>query len=80
MNAKQRKSNRRTAEQLSKDISICPECGERGAHWMVRPSLLGFFDDDDVPEKEDGFWTCAKFYGPDGRRDESVQARYKVVD
>lgn len=37
----------------------CPECGKRG-HWISAPAMLGHI--------LSGFWTCAKFYGPDGRR------------
>lgn len=34
----------------------CPECGKRGPHWIATGVLFN------------GFWTCDKFYGPDGRR------------
>lgn len=34
----------------------CPECGKRGPHWVDATGWGG------------GFWTCAKFYGIDGRR------------
>jgi hypothetical protein len=63
MNARQRRKNRATARDLENSLrvgrrhtSLCPECGEEGPHF-VAPSL-------GMP----GFWTCAKFYGPDGRR------------
>ena len=36
----------------------CPECGKRGPHWVGSPGET----------REDGFWTCPKFYGPDGYR------------
>ncbi|MGF6837000.1 hypothetical protein QF001_000867 [Paraburkholderia youngii] len=62
MNAKQREKNRRTAVWLS-DQQRCPECGERGRHYLVvprsLPEILG-----GVPS---GFWLCDKFYGEDGR-------------
>lgn len=37
---------------------ICPNCGEQGPHWVEPPDLLGM----------EGFWTCPKLYGADGRR------------
>jgi hypothetical protein len=56
MNRKQRMQNRNNYER-SKPRPICPECGEPGPHFVV-PNVL----------YPDGFWTCDKFYGPDGRR------------
>lgn len=45
---------------------ICPECGERGAHWVVlTPELVPLWQD---ISENGGFWTCDKFYGADGRR------------
>lgn len=35
----------------------CPECGKRGPHWIRGLGVLA-----------PGFWSCPKFYGPDGRR------------
>lgn len=66
MNRKQRMRNRTTAAQLKHAVTICPECGERGSHWVQWPmSLEDLFGSFRSPS---GFWTCAKFYGPDGRR------------
>lgn len=72
MSAKQRRKNRATAKDLHRTIinnSVCPECGERGAHWAPVPvsleDLFGLLD------KPQGIWLCDKFYGPDGRRIET---------
>ena len=54
-----------------RDVAIrhaptCPECGQPGRHFIrfSRPtSFQGLFDN-----PPSAFWTCAKFYGPDGRR------------
>jgi hypothetical protein len=65
MNRRQRMKNRATAAQLKAQTTVCPECGEKGAHWLY------WFDngpDSDLFDGTAGFWTCAKFYGPDGRR------------
>lgn len=61
MNRKQRMKNRATALELqykNPPKYVCPECGEKThvGHFAV-PSF-------DRP----GFYTCDKFYGPDGRR------------
>ena len=45
-----------TALEIIRRISVCPECGDEGRHW-----ISGIFGGA-------GFWTCAKFYGADGRR------------
>jgi hypothetical protein len=54
--------NRATALELhykNPPKYVCPECGEKThvGHFVV-PPMLGAA----------GFWTCDKFYGPDGRR------------
>lgn len=64
VNCQQRMQNRATADWL-RNQQVCPECGERGLHWVIVPNtieqiLLGI--------ATPGFWTCQKFYGPDGRR------------
>ena len=65
MNAKQRRKNRETASHLEYIRHTCPECGQRGKHWIQMPqSLFDLFSG--VPAQ--GFWTCSKFYGPDGQR------------
>jgi hypothetical protein len=58
--------NRDTAKKLEWDSNICPECGQRGLHWVEVPITL----DDAInwDKHHTGFWTCDKFYGPDGRR------------
>jgi len=47
------------------DDKRCPECGEvleEGlGHWVDAGDTFMQFPGG-------GFWTCAKFYGPDGRR------------
>ena len=69
MNRKQREKNRGNARWLSWHAHICPECGEHGKHFVVPPggytlahALYG--------RPPEGFWTCSKFYGPDGKRTE----------
>ena len=66
MNRKQREKNRENAKMLEHHAVICPECGERGKHWIVTRHLSLAMLFAGIPEE--GFWTCAKFYGPDGRR------------
>lgn len=66
MNRKQRMKNRATAAWLADQATVCPECGEKGRHWAQWPtSIEDLFGSSNAPS---GFWTCAKFYGPDGRR------------
>lgn len=68
MNRLQRESNRRNAAWL-RHQQVCPECGERGLHYISAPMSLA----DILSGNESaGFWTCAKFYGPDGRRLEAA--------
>lgn len=59
--------NRATARWLKNEATVCSECGEKGAHWVQWPNSIEdiFGGGRTVPS---GFWTCAKFYGPDGRR------------
>lgn len=66
MNSKQRNKNRQTAKTLRLQSHTCENCGERGGHWIeVEPQSL---DDMLTGRPSRGFWTCAKYYGPDGRR------------
>ena len=44
------------AKEILRRINACPECREEGSHWIAGDFTGG------------GFWTCAKFYGADGRR------------
>ena len=68
MNRKQRNKNRKTAA-TNKILPKCPECGMREPHWIESPySLQDIFDG----REPQGFWTCPKFYGADGRRIEAV--------
>ncbi len=60
MSAKQRHKNRRNAKMLADNAVICPECGERGRHWVVVPSF--WFERD-----SGGFWVCPRLY-ENGRR------------
>ena len=67
-NAKQRRKNRQAAQDLKqhiKDTSICPECGEPGAHLVVLPQSLFAVMNGEVPQQ---FWTCSKFYDPVTKR------------
>lgn len=60
-----REKNRSSARLLEHMRHTCPECGEKGKHWIESPAWSGYgLHCDAAP----GFWTCAKFYGPDGRR------------
>lgn len=67
MNRKQRIKNRATANSLRLNNRICENCGERGGHWVSTRglSLAAILTGQDDSE---GFWTCPKLYGPDGRR------------
>lgn len=71
-NAKQRNKNRRTARTLNHSVRyakhVCENCGELGAHWVSTEgtNLFGLLSSD--VDKQQGFWTCSKMYGPDGRR------------
>ena len=74
MNRAQRDSNRRNARRLETAAHNaemmrhrCENCGEMGGHWISTrgTSLHGLIDGVDDQE---GFWTCPKLYGPDGRR------------
>jgi len=60
MNKEQRNKNRETARIHEFNIAVCPECGEKGMHWISTKDT--FF------HIQPGFWTCKKFYGPDGKR------------
>lgn len=74
MNRKQRDKNRANAAELERtartrilEQHICENCGERGGHWistrgMSLAAILTGQDD------QEGFWTCPKLYGEDGRR------------
>lgn len=60
--AEMREQQRKAKEKNYARNGICPECGGRGAHWVNAPGFTFGL----VPAG--GFWTCPKFYGPDGRR------------
>lgn len=64
MNRKQRMQNRANATKLW-NVEACPECGMKERHWVSMSLSLQHMIDGTAPE---GFWTCPKFYGPDGRR------------
>jgi hypothetical protein len=72
VNAHQRRKAFR--ERLRENLShTCPECDEPGKHFVHLPEnelcdalCLAF----GVRTAPGGFWTCAKFYGPDGKRKE----------
>ncbi len=66
MNKKRRMKNRDTARKLARDNAPpCPECGQKGPHWVGVPMTLGDLLSGTEPE---GFWLCDKFYGQDGKR------------
>jgi hypothetical protein len=55
MNSRQQRKKAHT--QLKEDRkTVCPECGERGRHWV------------EGSWRDYGFWTCAKFYDPVTKR------------
>lgn len=72
MNRLQRDSNRANAQRLhgiARNARLmrhtCENCGEKGGHWVAAPMTLVEMLSGVA---ESGFWTCPKFYGPDGRR------------
>jgi len=67
VNRRQRMSNRQTARKLSDQITVCPECGQPGKHWVSLPFSLQNLIDGEEPF---GFWICSEFYGPTGEREE----------
>lgn len=68
MNRKQRMQNRETAEWL-RHQQRCPNCGERGLHYVQATASLLAVLSETPPE---GFWTCPMLYGEDGRRLEAA--------
>jgi hypothetical protein len=85
MNRRQREKNRRNAQQLAYVARqrvlmqhTCENCGEKGGHWVSTrgTSLWGIVAGVDDQE---GFWTCPKLYGEDGRRlPEHTDTRYAL--
>ena len=74
MNLRQRNNNRRNARELKSAARArvlmrhtCENCGEKGGHWISTRgiSLAAILTGQDDSE---GFWTCPKLYGADGRR------------
>lgn len=74
MNKRQRNKNRRNARMLAAEARArvlarhtCENCGEKGGHWISTRgiSLAALLTGQDDSE---GFWTCHKPYGEDGRR------------
>lgn len=74
MNKKKRFQNRTNSEKLKLIVRnielskhICENCGEPGGHWVCATgfSLQALLSGED---DQQGFWTCSKYYGPDGRR------------
>lgn len=59
MNKNQRDSNRRTAADLFYNkLPVCPECGEKGKHYIeAKTNIFGSL-------LMSGFWVCDKFYDP----------------
>jgi hypothetical protein len=65
------RANARELEYLARQRVLmahtCENCGEKGGHWVsmrgisLQAALTGQDD-------SEGFWTCPKLYGPDGRR------------
>lgn len=74
MNRIQRQSNRRNAWHLvavarAKVLAehTCENCGEKGGHWVSTRGMSVLAIITGVDDQQ-GFWTCPKLYGPDGRR------------
>jgi hypothetical protein len=74
MSKKQRLKNRETAKKLNqhaRNIFLskhkCENCGEMGGHWIVVHPTSLFAMISGVDDQE-GFWTCPKYYGEDGKR------------
>lgn len=44
--------------------TVCPNCGEKGPHFIQAPPFSWSLN----VGVADGFWTCNKCYGPDGKR------------
>ena len=66
MNKKQRMKNLATAQWLAREAAPpCPNCGQKGPHWIGVPMTLGDLLSGTTP---DGFWLCDKYYGEDGKR------------
>lgn len=59
MNSKQRRKLKRRIAN-----TICPNCGEKGPHYIQAPPFAWRLN----IGVEGGFWTCPKMYGPDSRR------------
>ena len=56
-------SHQRRIFTRKKHNVICPNCGDKGLHY-VAPLPFG---NSYIPASN-GFWTCSKYYGKDGRR------------
>lgn len=65
MNKNKRNRNRELARQLEWNSHVCPECGQRGKHWVQTPYSL---EEMLMGAQPAGFWTCDKFYDENGRR------------
>lgn len=65
MSRAKRNRNRELAKQLEWNSHVCPECGERGKHWVGAPMSI---QDWMLGSEQQGFWTCDKFYDETGRR------------
>lgn len=66
MNKKRRMKNRATAQWLARETApSCPNCGQKGPHWVGVPMALG---DLLAGTEPDGFWLCEMYYGDDGKR------------
>lgn len=67
MNKNRRNKNRLTAASLKAACAPpCPNCGEKGKHWLGVPMTLLDLVENTEPQ---GFWICPKYYHPEtGRR------------
>lgn len=66
MNSRQ-KTKRNHSSRIANNKTVCPECGERGKHFVgtQHHKVAGA----NYPSWLNGFWTCSKFYDPvTGRR------------
>jgi len=65
--------NRKSAQKLLDDISICTRCKKAGRHWVVTGSpnleeILQAKAEGKTQLDTEGFWICPDLYDDNGRR------------
>ena len=87
MNNKQRTKNRKTAKTLAQAARAiqasqhtCKECGEKGYHWVSTTPYWTLEEIINGTAKDDGFWTCSKFYDPETKRRIVVETPIHAMD